>query len=198
VFGDDDLSTVDVSGGQAKLDQRASVLCDLAIALVQVGEAEEAVEHFTEALRLKPDYLDARIHLVYALVELGELESAIEHCQEILRFKPNQVEVLNVLAWIWATTNNTKFQKPIHAVELARKACELTNYENTGLLDTLAVAYAAAGRFPEAVEVAEKALQLARSSDQEDLAEVLRSRLVLYEAGRPYREPSPLDEDTSP
>jgi tetratricopeptide (TPR) repeat protein len=170
----------------------------LAIALVQVGEAEEAVEHFTEALRLKPDYLDARVHLVYALVELGGIESAVEHCQEILRFKPNQVEALNALAWIWATTDNTKFQKPIYAVELARRACELTNYENTGLLDTLAAAYAAAGRFPEAVEVAEKVLRSAQSSDQEELTEVFQSRLLLYKAGRPYREPSPLDEDTSP
>ena len=56
------------------------------------------------------------------------------------------------------------------------------------LLDTLAVAYAAADRFDEAKATAEKALNIAKSSGKEDLAGKIQKRIKLYEAGQPYRE----------
>jgi spermidine synthase len=54
-------------------------------------------------------------------------------------------------------------------------------------LDTLAAAYAAAGRFAEAVAAAERAVPLAESGGQAELARRIQSRLELYRAGRPYR-----------
>ncbi len=51
-------------------------------------------------------------------------------------------------------------------------------------MDTLAAAYAAAGRFGEAVETAEKALVLAESANQQQLAEAIRKRLELYKTGQ--------------
>ena len=56
------------------------------------------------------------------------------------------------------------------------------------VLDTLAAAHAAAGRFGEAARVAEQALQLAESAGPATLAAQIRARLALYRAGRPYQE----------
>lgn len=49
-------------------------------------------------------------------------------------------------------------------------------------------AYAAAGRFPEAIETAEKAIKLARDENDEKTAEDILSRLELYKINRPYRD----------
>ncbi|MHC4459051.1 MAG: tetratricopeptide repeat protein, partial [Planctomycetota bacterium] len=77
---------------------------------------------------------------------------------------------------------------PEEAVRLAKKACELTDYQQPVMLDTLGVAYAAAGRFQEAVAVAEKAINIAKTTDKNNLAEQIQERLQLYKACRPYRE----------
>ena len=56
-----------------------------------------------------------------------------------------------------------------------------------GALDVLAAAYAEAGRVPEAVKTATKALDLARQQ-QPSRAEGIGRRLELYKALKPYRQ----------
>ena len=70
---------------------------------------------------------------------------------------------------------------------MAEKANQLTGSRQPEMLDTLAAAYAEAGRFPEAVQASQKALDLAYSADMVELAEEIETRLPLYQAGRPYR-----------
>ena len=72
----------------------------------------------------------------------------------------------------------------------ARRAVELSRSE-VHSVDTLAAAYAEAGRFPEALTAARKALQLAKRQDDQALAKALQARIALYEAGKPYRETLP-------
>jgi hypothetical protein len=56
-------------------------------------------------------------------------------------------------------------------------------------LDTLAAAYAEAGKFPEAVETAQKALELAAQQENaESLVEGLTARRALYQARTPFRD----------
>jgi len=155
------------------------------------GKFEPAVEQCAEALRLRDDYLLARIMLARTLVELGKIQPAVEHYYRILQSEPNQVSVLKNLAWILAAAEDVKLRSPVDAVKFAERACELTNYKQPRMLDTLAVAYAAAGRFAEAVETAEKALEFALSADKKDLADEIQKRLQLYKAGQRYRWPSP-------
>jgi hypothetical protein len=46
------------------------------------------------------------------------------------------------------------------------------------------VAYASAGRFDEAIEIAQKAISLAESANQQELTEEIKSHLKRYESGR--------------
>ena len=48
------------------------------------------------------------------------------------------------------------------------------------MLDTLATAYAEAGRFPDAVRTAEQAVQLAAAAGNRTLVEKIHTRLELY------------------
>jgi cytochrome c-type biogenesis protein CcmH/NrfG len=74
-------------------------------------------------------------------------------------------------------------------VELAQQAGRLTGGQNPSVLGTLAAAYAEAGRFPEAVAAAQRALELATARAAAVQVESLRARLGLYQAGSPYRDP---------
>ena len=63
----------------------------------------------------------------------------------------------------------------------------MTGDESPVVLDTLAAAYGAAGRFDRAVETAKKAIDLCVQSGQLETAREIRQRLRLYENDQPYR-----------
>jgi spermidine synthase len=92
------------------------------------------------------------------------------------------------LAWFLAVDPKITAHNPHRAIQLAEEACKITHYSDPGNLDTMAVAYAAAGNFSKATEITEKALELCRSSGQETLKKELESRLALYKADKPYIE----------
>jgi tetratricopeptide (TPR) repeat protein len=152
------------------------------------GNLNEAVIHLTEALRLDPQSAKAHFYLAQVLTQKGKINEAITHYEEALRLNPNWVEPMNNLAWFLAASKETTIHHPDKAVTLARRACELTNYNEPHTLDTLAVAYAAAGDFSKAIETAEKALELCQSPEQNTLKKEIEGRLVLYKAGKPYLE----------
>jgi spermidine synthase len=105
-----------------------------------------------------------------------------------VELKPDNVPVLNDLAWLLATTGDVSAEDANKAVKYAQHVCDLTGYKKPEFLDTLAVAYAAAGRFEDAVNTANQAIDIARAGNQEDLANEIQSRMKLYQAGQPYRE----------
>ena len=96
---------------------------------------------------------------------------------------------LNQLAWVLATCPEASVRNGAEAVELAQRAVRLSGGREPAILGTLAAAYAEAGRFPEAVQTARKALELATQQNKQALAESIKAKIPLYEAGTPFREP---------
>ena len=74
------------------------------------------------------------------------------------------------------------------AVQLAERACELTHYDTTICVGTLAAAYAEAGRFDEALATAQKAVALAQQNGEKDLLQKNQELLAQYQKHQPYRE----------
>ena len=105
-----------------------------------------------------------------------------------MALQPQSPEILNNLAWILATCPEASVRDGAGAVRLGERACELTRFERTLMVGTLAAAYAEAGRFAEAVSTAQKACALAAESGAAALARKNQQLLQLYRAGRPYRE----------
>jgi arylsulfatase A-like enzyme/Flp pilus assembly protein TadD len=160
----------------------------LATAFYRLGKIDEAIEHWSEAVRLKRDWAEARNSLATAFYRQGDVEQSIMHWTEAVNLRPDWAEAHNNLAWVLATIEDEKLRNPAEAVRLAERACELTDYKQPGMLDTLGVAYAAAGRFAEAVKTAEKGIELARDAKDEKIAEDIRSRLELYKMNKPYSD----------
>lgn len=131
---------------------------------------------------------------------MGKPGEAVGHYREVLRLKPDDPGLMSNLAWILAANPNATVRDGIEAVQLAEHAFQLTGHKEVELLDVLAAAYAEAGRFPEAVATAEAAATLAKSGNQSAAAREIESRLALYRACQPYREPlrQPLPTPTDP
>ena len=74
----------------------------------------------------------------------------------------------------------------VRALELATKANQTTGGKVPKILSTLAAAYAETGKFPEAIETANRALQLAEAQSNAGAAAEFRREIQLYEAGRKF------------
>jgi Flp pilus assembly protein TadD len=159
---------------------------NLGNALLQQGRLNEATAHFQKALEIEPDYVEAHNNLGLALLQQGRMAEAITHYQKALDIKPDYPEIQNNLAWVLATCPQASLRNGNQAVELAIRANQLTGNKNPLLLRTLAAADAEAGRFSEAVETAQRALQLAEAQSNTALADVIRSELKLFQAGVPF------------
>jgi tetratricopeptide (TPR) repeat protein len=162
---------------------------NLAIALAENGSVALARTHLQEALRIKPDKDSVHFNLGLLCALEGKPAEAVAHYRKALVLRPANTKALNNLAWLLATHPDAKYRDGAEAVRLATRAVELTKRNDAEALDTLAAAYAEAGRFEEAASTAQQALGLARSSVQTNLAAQIQSRLRLYQSRQAYREP---------
>jgi spermidine synthase len=151
--------------------------------LKEQGKLRRAKASYLRAVLIDPN--DAQSHFEVAV--LAEPHMAIEHFREALRLDPNHATAANNLAWLLATSNDPQLRNAEEAVRWAQRAAEMTGDESPVVLDTLAAAYAAAGRFDRAVEAAKKAIDLRVQSGQLEIAHKIRQRLRLYENDQPYR-----------
>jgi tetratricopeptide (TPR) repeat protein len=159
---------------------------NLGNAFRQQGGVNEAIAEFEKALAIKPQFAEAHYNLGNAFLQQGHVDEAITHFQKALTIKPDYVEVQNNMALVLATCPQASLRNGIKAVELAERANQLTGGKNPVVLCTLAAAYAEAGRFPEAVETAQRAMQLAETQSNTALAGALQSQLKFYRAGIPF------------
>ena len=146
----------------------------------QIGQVETALTHFQEALRIEPTSSRTHFLLGDALAETGRFDDALRHLHEADRLEPNQSETLNSLAQVLARHPNPNAREPTQAIGLATRAVELTQRTNPMMLETLAVAYAAAGQFDRAVGSSELAIRAATTAQNTELADQIRKRLETY------------------
>ena len=121
--------------------------------------------------------------------ESGERLRALGYFRQLAARDPENISVLNNLAWIMSVSEFSPAH-PEEALELALKAARLGSGDNPVLLDTLAAAYANAGRYQDAVESAEKARRAAQAQGPASLIRRLDKRLGQYRQGKPWRESS--------
>ena len=158
-------------------------------ALLQLlGRRVEAREHYERAVALRPDVLDARLNLAQLLSADGLAREASHEYEEVLAIHPGHPQALAGLAWILATAGDASLRDPDKAVALAEQADTATGHRDLTALDALAAAYAAVGRFDDAVSVLERGITLATEAHRNAVLEQLREHLNLYKARRTYRQ----------
>jgi tetratricopeptide (TPR) repeat protein len=159
--------------------------------LLQLGRLADARAAFERAKTLGADSaaLDALLGTSAQL--LGRDAEAILEFRSALARDPELISAANNLAWLLATSRDPSLRDPREAVRLAELAVEKQTEPNAGFLDTLAVSYAADGRFDDAVRTATSAAELAETRGQAAMAREIRGRIALFRARRAWVDPAP-------
>jgi Flp pilus assembly protein TadD len=111
-----------------------------------------------------------------------------------VRLQPDDPKVLTNLAYLLATDAQASPADRQDGVHWAERAAQLTERQNPLILDTLAIAYAAVGRFNEAITTAQAARALAAQAAQPGVADRIRKHLELFQQGRPVQQPAPASQ----
>jgi tetratricopeptide (TPR) repeat protein len=162
------------------------------IAYMDKGQFDQAVADYSKAIELNPKLDKAYYHRGDAYVKKGQYDQAIADYNKAIEISPNNSTAYNNLAWLLATTKESKYRDGEKAVDLALKACELSDWKNAYCLGTLAATYARMGDFNNAVKWQKKALESYEEGLKDETKEKLRTegqqRLNFYLKHKPWSE----------
>jgi tetratricopeptide (TPR) repeat protein len=198
--------------GQGKLDEAISLLQsavdlrpdnspaheNLAKALLQKGQVADALIHYRKLLDLQPDNMEIHNIVGTVLVQQGRVQEGAEEWQKVLLVEPDNGNAMSNLAWVFATSPDQSIRNGVRAVQLAEQAVRLSGERIPILFRTLAAAYAENGQFSDAIQAAERGIQLANSQGNAGLANELQSNIALYQEQQPLRDSSLTNASPSP
>ncbi len=185
------IETTQLSLALADLQSALKLVPDFAEALNNRGivhqrlqKTDDAVADFTAALKLNPKYVDALGNRAFAYRRSGAYQKAVADLEQAVKLSPLTYEATNDLAWLLATCPDERFRQPERALQLAKAACEMTEYQQWNTLDTLAAALAESGQFAEASKWAATAAEKAPEKERVRL----QGHLEQIVAGKQIRE----------
>jgi protein O-mannosyl-transferase len=156
------------------------------------GKIEEAAHHYSDAIHINATNGMLHFRLGLALNLLNKNEEAAQEYQQSLNYDPHNVEALNNLAWMRASSSNPKLRNGKEAVRLAEEACRLDQTHDARYVSTLAAAYAADNQFEKATQTATQAAGIAAAAGNPDFArecarraELFQSQKAIYDGDQP-------------
>ena len=159
------------------------------IALLDAGDVQGAVGHFEQALRIKPDFIDAQNNWGNAMFRAGKLSEAIAHYEQALQIKPDLAGTHYNLGR--ALQQEGKLDEAIERYKRALQ-CD-SNFAPAH--NNLGVVLLQQGRIQEAISQDEQALQI-QPEDAEahyNLGMALSQTSKLPEAMAQYEEALKID-----
>lgn len=206
---------------------RLSILLDLAKAELATGRYAEALEDFLMGAQIcGPSHTDQAFRLRMAeqlqsqeaaenwnrantigagmltvISRMGNTAEAGEACERALKIVPDWLNGLQRLAWIRAASPDASARDPKRGLECAGQLRQLAGQADPVVLDTLAVALAANGRFADAILAGQSAFDAATALAKQRIAQRrkaearkyqalaanIRARLSLYAKREPFR-----------
>ncbi len=168
-----------IDSGDLSDENVAIIFYNRGFAYHEKGEYDRAIAYYDLAIQLNPDNAYPLSTRGNAYAHKGEYDRAIE-------LKPDYASAFNNKAWVLATARNSYIRDGQEAVRLAQEAVRLNDHP--GFRDTLAAAYAEAGRFADAVAEQERVIEMAQAAGMHDQIADFQSRLYLYRRRQAYRE----------
>ncbi len=150
------------------------------------GQNDEAISDYSKAIEIDPEGVKAYNNRAWEYTLKLQYDQAISDLKKAHEINPGNADIYNNLAWVLATAKVSAFRDGKKAVELALRACELSDWKNVGYLDTLAAAYARAGDFENAVKWQERVIGSPEVAKRTDLQADVRERLKFYKEHKPW------------
>ncbi len=156
-----------------------------AIAWYNLNEYDLAISDFTRAIKANPELFEAYLGRAASRFAQGKYRQAIADYEYILKKEPHHPDANNQLAWLLAVCPDPKYRNGKRAVKLAERA--VASEASAHYLDTLAAAYAEAGRFRDAERTQKSVIFLLMKHDQTRGLDRYVKRLTYYQKKRPWR-----------
>jgi tetratricopeptide (TPR) repeat protein len=157
--------------------------------MLSTGRPLEAAKQFSRAIQSDPGLATAHTNLGVALYYgQGKVGEALAEWRKAIELDPTSAFAFSQAAHALAASPAASDRNGDEAVQLAGQAVELSKGEEPMYLDSLAMAYAEQGNFPQASETAQRALQMAQERNQTGLVDSLSAKIELYQSGQPYRD----------
>ncbi len=170
------------SGRWLKQPQDLDVLY-LARQLQNAGHLAEAALYTRSASKQLSKHKEYALMLLWiaeTYLARGDIEQAMAFYKDALARGGSKPQVLNNVAWLYATSKHAMARNPLESVRLAYRACKLTEWKNPYYLDTLAACYASTGEFKNALQVANMALVISKTSGDKALQASIEKAMQFY------------------
>jgi tetratricopeptide (TPR) repeat protein/cell division protein FtsN len=187
--GEYDAAIADFNQALAINPRYVDAYSNRCLAWTRKTQYAEAIADCTEALHLNPRSAKALYNRGYARDRQGDPGGAMRDYIQALNINPAYVEVFNNMAWIMATSPDSRLRDGHRAVAYAEKAVGHDGAPDINFLDTLAAAYAEDGRFDEAIAIENRIVSLLAAARRAEAIPLHVKRMNLYENRQPYREP---------
>ena len=145
---------------------------------------DKALEGYSNVLAANPDEWRALQGRADLCLNIGKHAEAVADYDKLIKLHVENESTLNNYAWVLATSPDDKLRDGKRAIQLATKACELSEYKLAYILSTLAAAYAETGDFETAIKWSSKAVEIGDEKHDDSLKKELES----YKANKPMRE----------
>jgi tetratricopeptide (TPR) repeat protein len=119
-------------------------------------------------------------------VDYGRYDEAKKSLEQAVHLQPADPTTLNDLAWMLATSKDTRVRDGRRAVAIAKKACSLSDWKNAFSIDTLAAASATAGNFADAVKYQQLAISRLDADERKTQQAGMEQRLHQYSSGQTF------------
>ena len=160
----------------------------MGIVLVELGRFDEAMSEFAGAARLDPAYPWPYFQMGKALLGQGRNAEAIDKLREALRINPDNYQILAYVARVLAANEKPEVRDGQTALVYAVKANVLSDGTLPFVLDALGMACAETGRFDDAQEAIERAINIATATGMKQDVASMQQRLRLYQNHQPWHE----------
>jgi tetratricopeptide (TPR) repeat protein len=154
----------------------------------RANRLNEAVDAWQNNIRICPRFSQRHENLGYVFYLQARFTDSLTQLHLALEEEPNRLFALNLAASLLATCPDSSIRNGAEALALADRAKQLTGGENPAILDTFSEALAENGRFAQAIEVEQDALELAEKHSNPTLETKLNAHLASYAANAPIRE----------
>lgn len=183
--GDYDRAIADYTKALEINPQYAEAYNNRGVAWYHKRDYDRAIADYSKAMDTNPRYADAFNNRGDAWFYKENCAQAIADTTKALEINPQYADAYNQLAWVFALCPDDKYRNGVKALELAKKAVELS--PEVDFLDTLAVAYAEAGKFEDAVRTEERVITLLKKEGRTGELAEYEERLESYKLKKPWR-----------
>ena len=147
------------------------------------GEHAKAVEDFALEIKLDPKSALAHNNRGFNRQMIGDYRGALADYDKAMELDPRYPMAYQNAAWLLATCSEDSCRDGKKSLEIAKKLCEMREYQEYSDIKALAAAHAELGDFKQAVARQKEAIGKMTAEDKSAETEILK----LYQTQQPYR-----------